>query len=329
MSAPTISIQKINNEVIEPMKVYGGKDIRPVLGYNLFPEVYANIFLCARKKSGKSICIQKILKSCTGPNTTILAFCSTVNKDNAWISIKKWAEKKGIAFNAFPSIKEHKVDFLESFLHKLEQEAEEEEIPDSDDEEKAHTAGAGVMGKIKPLNLFGGKLTDETDDSDPDNYSDGESSEEEVDMFGKMNLSEKERKMFNSKTRTSLKKKDKFQAPEYILVFDDLSHELKLPSLVSLLKKNRHYKLKVIISSQYIHDLKPESLKQIDYLLLFKGLGDDKLEKVRHDADLSVDQHVLQKLYNHATSEPYHFLYVDSRNDQYRNCFDKLYKIAS
>ena len=317
-SSPKITIQKINNEIIQPMKVYGGSDSRPVLGGNLFPEVYANIALIARKKSGKSVCIQKILKSCCGPNTTILAFCSTVNKDSAWISIKKWAEKKGIAFNAFPSIKEGKVDFLETFLHRLEDEAAEEGI-DSEEEEEREKKGAG---KPKPLNLFGGKESG----SEEDSYSE-EDSADEMEMFGDKKVGKGEQRMFDPKRTTSLRKKEKFQAPEYILVFDDLSHELKMPSLVSLLKKNRHYKVKTVISSQYICDLKPESLKQMDYLLLFKGMTDDKLEKIRKDADVSIDFNVLEKLYHHATKEPFHFLYIDCRNDLYRNCFDKQYKI--
>ena len=37
-------------------------------------------------------------------------------------------------------------------------------------------------------------------------------------------------------------KKSKFQAPEYIISFDDLSSELKSRSLLSLLKFNRHLK---------------------------------------------------------------------------------------
>src|SRR6185437_11733738 len=62
----------------------------------------------------------------------------------------------------------------------------------------------------------------------------------------------------------------KYQAPEYIIIFDDLSSELKSRSLLSLLKFNRHFKSKLIISSQWLHDLLPESRKQIDLFLIFK-----------------------------------------------------------
>jgi hypothetical protein len=287
---PVITIKKINNEVITPMKYGAAVDTRPVKGAALFPEVYANIFLCARKKSGKTIVIQKILRDCTGPNTTILAFCSTVNKDANWLALRRWAEQKGISFEGFASIKEHGVDFLEQFLHRLEDEADEEVNGGGDDSD----------GDEHVLDLFGdgrygGGKDEVSDEDDP---------------------------------RPRAKpKREKFQAPEYIIVLDDISHELKLPSLVALLKKNRHYKLKVIVSSQYIHDLKPESIKQMDYLLLFKGLTEDKLEKVLKDADLSCDLETLKKMYMDATSEKYSFLYVDTRGDTFRKKFDKEYRV--
>ena len=68
-------------------------------------------------------------------------------------------------------------------------------------------------------------------------------------------------------------RKPKFKAPQIIFVFDDLSGELKTPSLIQLLKMNRHFLCKVIISSQYWNDIALEGRKQIDYVLLFKGLG--------------------------------------------------------
>ena len=67
------------------------------------------------------------------------------------------------------------------------------------------------------------------------------------------------------------KKKSKYLAPEYMIIFDDLSSELKSRSLLSLMKFNRHFKAKLIISSQYLNDLLPESRKQIDLWLISKA----------------------------------------------------------
>lgn len=329
-----ITLKKINDEQVEPMKIGGVKDIRPIKGEKLFSEVYSNIYLCARKKSGKTVVIQKIIKDCAGKSTTVLAFCSTVNKDSNWLAIKSWCNKHDIAFEGFPSIKEHKVDFLDKFLHRLESEAEEDQVlPNSDNEEeyrgrtKVHK-GAGSNN----LNFFGGK-------SDRKDYDSAESDESSADedeyMFNDRGRQREEyeqalaeQRLFDKKNRSSLIRRDPYQCPEYILIFDDLSCELKLPSLVSLLKKNRHYKLKVVLSSQYLNDLKPESIKQMDFILLFKGQSDDKLEKVIKDADLTIDLPTLKAIYDDATKEQFGFLYIDVRNDQYRKKFDKMYCIS-
>lgn len=60
------------------------------------------------------------------------------------------------------------------------------------------------------------------------------------------------------KEKKKKSKKSKYLAPEYMIIFDDLSSELKSRSLLSLLKFNRHFKAKLIISSQWLHDLLPE-----------------------------------------------------------------------
>lgn len=336
-----ISLKKINDEIVTPFKISGGADTRPVKGEKLFSEVYSNIFLCARKKSGKTVVIQKIIKECVGKNTTVLAFCSTVNKDSNWIAIKKWCAKHKIPFEGFSSIREHKLDFLDSFIHRLEEEAEEEQL-DPDEESgsdldepvqrmKSHATSGKYSqgGKKKQLNFFGGKHQKQDYDSaeselssadEGDNFFGGGNDDIQHDMA--------QRKLFDKKPKTSMIKKEPYQSPEYLMVFDDLSHELKLPSLVSLLKKNRHYKLKVILSSQYLNDLKPESCRQMDYVLLFKGQSDDKLAKVIKDCDIAIDLPTLKKIYDDATTPEFGFLYIDVRNDQFRRNFDKMYLIS-
>ena len=65
----------------------------------------------------------------------------------------------------------------------------------------------------------------------------------------------------------------------------------------------------------------------MDYFLMFKGLTEDKIQKIHDDGDLAVDLDTLQKVYADATKEQFGFLYVDTRNDLYRKNFDKMYII--
>jgi hypothetical protein len=117
-------------------------------------------------------------------------------------------------------------------------------------------------------------------------------------------------------------RKSKYQAAEYMIIVDDLSGELKSNSLVELLKKNRHYKNKIIISSQYMNDLKPESRKQIDIFMIFKGFNDKKLAEIHKDCDSSVPFETFQRVYKQATEKPFTFLYIDTRSDKFRCCFN-------
>lgn len=268
-----IQLSKINNHIVKPVPIIGGSDDRPIRGADLFSEVYANVFCCAKKKSGKTSTIFKIIKECADKNTIIIAFVSTLHKDPIYKTLKYYCKQKGIEFQGFTSLYEDGQDVLESIVRQLV----EEEYEDESSEEE-------------PIPKYGGvRFHDDIDEEE-------------------------------KKVRP---RKPKYLSPEYIFLFDDLSTELKSRSLVSLLKKNRHFKCKCIISSQYLNDLLPESRKQMDYILIFKGLPDHKLQEIYKDADLSIDFPLFQKIYQAVTRKKYSFLYIDVRNDSFRMNFNE------
>jgi len=120
-------------------------------------------------------------------------------------------------------------------------------------------------------------------------------------------------------------KKIKKQKPlEYIFIFDDLGSAMRHASIGNLLKTNRHYHAKVFISTQYITDLQPAALKQLDYFLCFRSFSEDKLEDIHRHLDLSIEFPEFLKLYKYATEKPYSFLYVDVRNDKFRKNFNEV-----
>ena len=272
-----ISIIKINNEVVKPIIVHGKGfeiDKRPIKGEKLFSELYANIFICAKKFSGKTVVATKIIKDTCDKNTTVLVFCSTVDKDMNHKKIKQLCKNKGIPYLAYSSMVDEGVNILEELIKKLQQEAEQEESGSDED-----------VPEEKTLKLF----------------NDYDSDEEPI------------------------KRKSKYRTPEYLIFIDDLSNELKSPVLVKLLKMNRHFKAKIIISSQYINDLLPESLKQMDYCLVFKGMSEEKLQKIYKDFDISVNIDVFNQIYKHATEAKYSFLFIDIRQKKFRMNFQHEY----
>src|SRR4051794_36553234 len=112
-----IKIARINNQVVKAIPI-PDEDKRPIKGYDICEEVYANIFLCARKKVGKTSALFKIIKECATKKTIIVVFCSTAYKDKNWIEIRKYFEKKGMDLGE---------DQLFNLIEDLKREAKEEE----------------------------------------------------------------------------------------------------------------------------------------------------------------------------------------------------------
>ena len=276
-----IRVKKVNNQVVKPVKFITGRgdDKRPIKGADLFSEIYCNTYICARKKSGKSSVLFKIVKECATKETTVIVFASTVDKDRIHIAIKKYCKMANIPYLGYTSMKEDDVDILDTFIHKLQEEAKPKEDSDSEAD----------INESHPLIMF--------DDSD----SEGEKKE----------------------------RKPKYNAPKYLIIFDDLSNELKSTNLTRLLKMNRHWESKIFVSTQYVHDLPIQSIKQCDYALIFRGQPLDKLQKLYRDLDLSIDFELFQQIYHSATQEPYSFLYIDRNNDSFRRNFNYEYDLKN
>jgi len=270
-----IHIKKINKEVVKPIPIKC-LEKEEIKGYCLFPELYSNIFLVARKKSGKTSTIYKILKSCVGKHTKVHIFASTVYKDQNWIHIVDYLRKKKIEVDTFLSISGGGSNHLESILKNLKIE-NKEEIEKKEEE----------FPKPKSIRV------DE---------------EEEEDEKKKI-------------------PKEKKKSPEHIFVFDDIGTELQSKSIGQLLKTNRHFLSKVICSSQNLHDLKPESRKQLDYILIYGGMNNEKLQIIHNEIDLSTSFDMFLSLYKNATKEKYNFLYVDVRNEEFRKNFNYVYEL--
>eukprot|EP00732_Lithocolla_globosa_P000084 Lithocolla_globosa_v1_NODE_15_length_10543_cov_26.361651.p4 type:complete len:277 gc:universal NODE_15_length_10543_cov_26.361651:9074-8244(-) len=265
--------QKINKIQNIPLpNNTSGLPPKKILGYDMFNELYSNIFLCAKKKSGKSSTIYNILRECADKETTVVVFCSTCERDKAWITIRQFLEKKKIMYQFYQSIKEDGINHLKELLDQVK--LAEEETDESDDEPEP---------EILLLNT------------------------------NKISVRVK-------------KKKPKKISPKYIIIFDDISAELKDPNVSQLLKQNRHYKSKVIISSQWLNDIPPQARRQIEYYILFGGMNDQKLDELYQNADLDVTLDEFHHLYKDATKQKYHFLYVDT-NGEYRKDFSERYLI--
>ena len=115
-------LHRVEIEVI-PSPSY---DETNILGYDLIPWMFANIFLVGRKNSGKTTVIFNILKNCTDKDTKVIIFANTINSDSNWIFIKDWLSKHKYTAECYTSIMDGKINLLDQMMHEL-QEADRKE----------------------------------------------------------------------------------------------------------------------------------------------------------------------------------------------------------
>jgi hypothetical protein len=280
------SEKKINNVSIEiPITTEPTYTTKNLYGFDLIPRPYFNMFLNAKKKSGKTSVIYNIIKNCTNKTCCFWIFCSTVNLDPTWRSIIKFLEERGNLVNKYETIIDGKVDHLSEILDQL---ADDEEAA-ADDKRDQYEAHKGC--------LF--------NDNRP-------------------KLAAKPKIIVSTEETERRRKKPKRMAAEHFFIFDDVSTMLKARSVSSLFKRHRHFKASVIVSSQYLHDVDRQCLLQLDYFLAFRGMSEDKMEVVHQLLDLSIPYQTLWDIYKYCTQEPYSFMYLSVRDEEIRSGFDKL-----
>lgn len=263
-------VSKINNVKVNAIPLEK-IDPNKIKGYDLFAEPYANIYMVAHKKSGKTTCIFKILKECTNKDTKLVFFGATLYNDPAWKYVMSYFKKKGNPILKYTAIMEEGVDHLKMLLESLQEEGKVQMEEDEEDE--------------KPIPPTCISCDDDEEKEKP-------------------------------------KRKPKKLAPNIIFVFDDLSKGMRIPSFSLLIKTNRHYKSKVIISSQNLKDIQPDARENINYLLLFKGIKEELLKTIHEDFNIKLDLRLFIELYKQVTAPKYSFLYIDVEDQNYRQNFD-------
>jgi hypothetical protein len=287
-----MSTKKVKLKVIKTSAEY---DPTRVLGKELFKELYANIFIAGKKKSGKTMLLYNILNLCANKSTKVFLFSPTINKDPTYKAIQDMLNSKGIPFETFEHFidPEDNSDLIERFIKNAKTRDEEEgrESP--------------INRKYVPIEeakiLFGDELPRE------------EIAKREA---------ERVKKEAKEKAKRAKKKSRGKLAPAYILVFDDLGIDLRKKSISQLLIKNRHYLCKTIILSQWLTYLTPSAIRQLDYAILFGEFPEDKLKDLHQKLDLSNTIEKFKKIYNNATEKKYNFLVIDIAEQEYRTNFE-------
>jgi hypothetical protein len=131
--------------------------------------------------------------------------------------------------------------------------------------------------------------------------------------------------MFDNDDEDEEEEDKKYQYPEYIFIFDDLSDEIRTTSYNTLLKKSRHFGIMTITGTQDVKDMLPATRNQIRIWLLYPDLPPDRLDSIYNTLGRKINFSQFEQMYKYATKQPYNFLYIAPRNADYRINFDRRY----
>jgi hypothetical protein len=131
---PQLELKKINDHIIRPVqrKKKTKQELKPVKGGDIF-QLYGNIYLCSRKKSGKTLLIYHIIEKTCTKNTTIIFFVSTFNKDEGYKDIMKLCHDKKIPYIVHTSLMDDEVkglDILQETVKGIKAGLDVEELDD-------------------------------------------------------------------------------------------------------------------------------------------------------------------------------------------------------
>lgn len=274
-----------------------GKKKRPALGYELFPDLKSSIYISASTKSGKTTNIAHIIKHCAGRQTVLYFFVSTIEIDPTYKLIFDYLDSKHIEYHKFT----HFVDpdgtnIIDGIIEGLSQadSSEDKNI----DVQKPGAFYKMVNGQIVKVDIYGNIPVDEPPTAKKDDTTP---------------------KPYYEKHNGTV-----YEVPRYMFIFDDLGDELRKKSIYQLLMKQRQYIAKTILSSQYINNLTPQSINQIDYCIIYGGHNLEQIKELHRKLDLSITLDEFIKLYTYATSVKYSFLWIDRRNMVLKKNYDEI-----
>jgi hypothetical protein len=294
---------KINDVRVKPIHTTTTQDKRPARASTMFEVPYSTVFICAPKNSGKTTTLYEIMRRKVMPFTHVIIFCGTSDVDDSYKRFREFCEAKDVPCDFFHSTKnENKESILGMIRENLEKTYMGEGEDDEDGEEEEPEDRVPLIGLDEmPTPDFVDALTEKEED-------------------------EEEKEPTFEELQEEYKARSKYRELDYLFIFDDLAGELRDENISKFIKRHRHFKSMCLFSSQWIHDLKPDTIRQAEYFILFKGNNPDKLKKIFMSIDLGMPFEQFLSIYKDATAEPFSFLYVDVPNKQLRQNFDTLIK---
>lgn len=274
---------------IRPIPVKKDPDEKkPIKGADIIPELYPGSVACvAKTKSGKTTVINHILEHTIDERTDVHIFCSTANVDEGWKTIIKNLRARGIAVHVYPATMVGHGTKRINFLKIL--------YDNFEAEDKRADANKKVKKGLHELSKHNTFLAVHNPVADPEN------------------VGIREEKVYHDRV------------PKRQVILDDLSiPELHDESVDTALKKTRHYKCRVICSTQHIMHMSKTAFGQLTMVLLWRGFSQDYIKSLIDGRLItSLEFKKFYLLYKSLTKPDYSFISVYQTEGEIRHKFSK------
>jgi hypothetical protein len=124
-----ITEKTLNNIVIKPLVNTNNLDESKIKGGKYIPEVTPVVYICSRRKSGKTSVFAEINRKTTDKKTTFWLFVPTARVDPSWVQIIQILRDRGNTVNVFDSFMEGKTNILDEIITDLSSPEVEEDKP--------------------------------------------------------------------------------------------------------------------------------------------------------------------------------------------------------
>jgi len=265
----------------------------PVKGADLIPAPESTVGLFAKTNSGKTTIINHLIRHTIDKRTTVVIFCATVDLDPGWEAITKYLSRQKIKCITYNTLEEEGISLLDMLMRAIAEKKENEKLKR---EQEEHDKKFGKPPKpVHPLCLF---------DSTP------QETKEQIEQKEVLKLER-------------YKKKCKDSVPDYLVILDDISKEqFRGNALVNCLKQCRHFKMRVLMSTQHLTHVMPDAYNQMSQILVWSGFAQNHMkslyEKLRNDGMSFED---FWKMYLDMTKEKYSFMNINMKDGSIRKKF--------
>lgn len=110
---------EVNDFIVQKVKVPKLPSIENIVGGRMFPQLYHNAFICARKKSGKTVALSSIILNSINKKTSVIFFVPTSQKDFTYQHIFDKLDKREINYTVYQDIIEDGVNILDKLIDGL------------------------------------------------------------------------------------------------------------------------------------------------------------------------------------------------------------------